>query len=367
MNKHLKLITWNATGVMSSCTYIVDMLKLKNVDILGISEHWLRDVDLHFLDQLDSNYKSYAVCDRDLCKPNVKLVRKGGVAILYNVKHSKRISPLCINDDRIIGIQYQCSEDLYMYIFQVYLPSSNHSISKYKEYMEKLSNITQMYCEKGVVVLMGDINAHISSSKFTKTIDNRGKMLLSFMSDFNLISANVLNICSGAKSSFMSYNGQHESLIDHIILPLVIQDMIVKCEILDDNALNVSTHRPISCELNIPQYCVNISDYSIEPRLKWSKATTNALHEYEVSLQHDNNLLNLVEVDIVTKNEVDNLYNSIVKSLLKASNNSIPQAKYRRFLKPYWNTELTNLNKSMETHRDSWVNNGRPRNSASST
>ena len=102
------------------------------------------------------------LCDRDLCMPNIKLVRKGGVAIFYNVKHSQRVSPLCINNDRIIGIQYQCSEDLYMYIFQVYLPSSKQSISKYKEYMEKLSS------DKGVVVPMGDINAHISSRKFTK-------------------------------------------------------------------------------------------------------------------------------------------------------------------------------------------------------
>ena len=58
MHEQLKLVTWNATGVMSSCTYIVDLLTDKNVDILGISEHWLREVDLHFLDQLYSNYKS---------------------------------------------------------------------------------------------------------------------------------------------------------------------------------------------------------------------------------------------------------------------------------------------------------------------
>ena len=115
---------------MSSCTYIVDMLTRENVDILGISEHWLREVDLLFLDQLDSNYKSYAVCDSDLCIPNKKLVRKGGVALIYNIKHSKRITPLDIKDDRIIGIQFQCSEDLYMYIFQVYLPSANHCITR---------------------------------------------------------------------------------------------------------------------------------------------------------------------------------------------------------------------------------------------
>ena len=309
MNEHLNLVTWNATGVMSSCTYIVDMLTHKHVDILGISEHWLREVDLHFLDQLDSNYKSFAVCDSDLCMQNIKLVRKGGVALLYNIKHSKRITPLDIKDDRIIGVQFQCSKDVYMYIFQVYLPSANHSISRYKEYIDKLSDIAQIYSDKGVVVVMGDINAHISSNKFTKSIDNRGKMFLSFMSDFNLISANVLDICSGARSSFMSYNGQHESLIDHIILPFEIQDMLVKCEILDDSSLNVSTHRPISCEVSIPEYSVNTNDTSIKPRLKWSKATSYALNEYEASLEHDFNLRNLLKDDIVNKEHVENLYN----------------------------------------------------------
>ena len=109
MNVKLNLMTWNATGMMSSCSYIVDILTYKKVDILGISEHWLRETDVHFLDQLHSNYKSFSVCDSDLCFSNAKSVRKGGVAILYNIKNSKRISYLDVNDDRIIGIQFQCS------------------------------------------------------------------------------------------------------------------------------------------------------------------------------------------------------------------------------------------------------------------
>ena len=367
MNEHLNLMTWNATGMMSSSSYIVDILTYKKVDILGISEHWLREIDLHFLDQLHSSYKSFSVCDSDLCFSNAKSVRKGGVAILYNIKHSNRICSLDLNDDRIIGIQFQCSDELFMYIFQVYLPSANHSVCKYKEYIEKLSDIAQIYSDKGVVLFMGDINAHISSNRFSKLIDNRGKMLLSFMSDFNLISANVLDICSGARSSFMSYNGQYESLIDHMIMPCEIQDMIVKCEILDDDSLNVSTHRPILCELNIPQYCVNINDNIFEPRLKWSKATVNSLKDYEVSLQHDYYLNNLLEADIDTKEGVDNLYNTIVQALLNVSDKTIPKSKYNKFLKPYWNSELTNMHNEMKAYRTSWINNGRPRNSSTSS
>ena len=38
-------------------------------------------------------------------------------------------------------------------------------------------------------------------------------------------------------------------MIDHILLPIEKYDLVTSCEILDDDALNVSNHRPIlSCK-----------------------------------------------------------------------------------------------------------------------
>ena len=71
----LKFMTWNATGIMSSCSYLIDALKSKNIDICGISEHWLREYDLHFLENLDSNLKCHASCDYDLRVPNICTVQ----------------------------------------------------------------------------------------------------------------------------------------------------------------------------------------------------------------------------------------------------------------------------------------------------
>ena len=144
--ENLIFMTWNATGIMSSCSYLIEAMKFKNVDICGISEHWLRENDLHFLDNLDSSLKCYSSCDYDLRAPNICTVRKGGVAIMWNKKHTSRIPPLLIDDDRIIGIQYQCSNNCFLYIFQIYLPSSGHSVSKYNEY---LIDIIQIYSDKG--------------------------------------------------------------------------------------------------------------------------------------------------------------------------------------------------------------------------
>ena len=39
----------------------------------------------------------------------------------------------------------------------------------------------------------------------------------------------------------------------------------------------------------------------------------------------------------------------------------LPQAKYRKFLKPYWNKGLSECKKIVKAHWHEWVSNGRPR------
>ncbi len=92
MSVDLNILTWNASGLMSSSSYLCDVLEKYNVDICGIAEHWLRSTDLHFFDEFDSNYLSYAVSDRDLCVPGLCHVRKGGVAIMWKRQFSRNIA-----------------------------------------------------------------------------------------------------------------------------------------------------------------------------------------------------------------------------------------------------------------------------------
>ena len=133
-------MTWNATGIMSSSTYLSSALSSYNVDICGVSEHWLRDRDLHFLDCIDNMYISHAVSDLDLCEPSNRKVGKGGVCILWKRTLDKIINPLLIDDDRIVGIQIQVSPDELVHIFQVYLSCSNHRIRSFRDYIDKLEN-----------------------------------------------------------------------------------------------------------------------------------------------------------------------------------------------------------------------------------
>ena len=157
------------------------------------------------------------------------------------------ITPLNIDNDRIVGMQLQLSTSNYLFIFQMYLPCVNHSYEKYCDYINVLYDLYNMYSDQGLVVFMGDFNARIKADVFSY----RDNVLRSFMVDCNLCAVNTLDICQGPTNSYVSYDDMYTSLIDYICIPCDNIDFVTNCEIADDNCLNVSRHRPIFCCLNI--------------------------------------------------------------------------------------------------------------------
>ena len=77
----LNLMSWNATGIMSSSSYLCNCLEEHNIDVCGISEHWLTQTNSHFLNDINSSYNYICVCDENLIANN-RGYGKGGVAFL---------------------------------------------------------------------------------------------------------------------------------------------------------------------------------------------------------------------------------------------------------------------------------------------
>ncbi len=66
-------------------------------------------------------------------------------------------------------------------------------------------------------------------------------------------------------------------------------------------------------------------------------------------------------MDITSTNDIDLLYSIIVHSIINATEQCIPKAKFKPYIKPYWNEELATLHKEMSILRQNWINNNRPR------
>ena len=71
-----------------------------------------------------------------------------------------------IDSDRLCGIQYRICPNRYIYFIQVYAPCSNYSVSIYRDFVDLLQTVISMYADQGVVIVMGDLNAHLQGQRF---------------------------------------------------------------------------------------------------------------------------------------------------------------------------------------------------------
>ena len=360
MALELSFATWNAIGIMSSASYISSFLEQKHLHILGISEHWLFNSNLHFLDSISSEYVGFCTTDSDLVWPSNRKVGKGGVAVLWHMSLSKNISPLDIESDRICGVQYTLRKDVCLYFIQVYAPSSNHSNNIYRDFIDLLQAVISMYSENGTVIIMGDFNAHLQGQTFIKATDERGRYLLDMLSYHNLVAVDTLPICTGATASFVSYGDAHVSLIDHILVPDVKLDTILSCEITDDHVLNVSRHRPVICVILVSGNNSESSNVCTSFHIKWKKIDEPVLRLYRSRLDSV-----LIDTDCSdasdTHTRIEHRYKNIVAAIKTVSDEVLPKSNFRHYLKPYWDRDLKDLHAMMRKMRRDWISAGRPR------
>ena len=106
---------------------------------------------------------------------------------------------------------------------------------------------------------MGDMNCHVNSTRVVKHLDGRDLCFGKFLESNKLTTVTTLDCCGGAEYTYQSYNGS--SIIDHILFPNDDINMIASCQIVDDESILVSNHRPITCSFTVP----TVPTHVIEP------------------------------------------------------------------------------------------------------
>jgi hypothetical protein len=242
----------------------------------------------------------------------------------------------------------------------VYLPCKNHSIDVYKNSIEAVENTLFRYADKGITIVMGDYNAELPSRNQTHfMMDNRSNMLSNFMLQCNMVAINALEMCTGAEFSNVPYNSERETLIDHVLIPECDIERVEYCSILDDNVLNVSTHRPIVFSLSCtfkPNECQHSENI-----INWRNVKSKSIENYRNWLADDKPLHRSVLDDIHSHEDIDTLYATIVQSIQNATESCIPKSKFKPYIKPYWNKELSKLKSDMSKTRLLWLKENRPR------
>ncbi|XP_053381786.1 uncharacterized protein LOC128549265 [Mercenaria mercenaria] len=216
---------------------------------------------------------------------------------------------------------------------------------------------------------MGDYNAELESEHgIFSLIDSRSKLIMDFMSNYDMLAINTKAVCSGAKFTNVPYNCDRETLIDFIIMSEGFSKNMVNCKILEDNALNVSTHRPVICTVVMPSaYSPQTNNSPKTDIINWKNVTQNQLNAYKCFLENSELLLQLASSDIISTREIDQLYDKIVSVINTASEACIPRVGYKPYIKPYWNRNLSELHNDMKTKRTNWMKENQPRGNTASS
>ena len=78
-------------------------------------------------------------------------------------------------------------------------------------------SLKRRYTDKDPVILMGDMNCHVNSTRVVKHLDGRDLCFGKFLESNKLTTVTTQDCCGGAEYTYQSYNGS--SIIDHILFP----------------------------------------------------------------------------------------------------------------------------------------------------
>ncbi|KAH3826929.1 hypothetical protein DPMN_128856 [Dreissena polymorpha] len=177
-----------------------------------------------------------------------------------------------------------------------------------------------------------------------------------------MLAVNTLPECRGSNCTFVSYDSTCRTTIDYICLPVETADLVLFSEIIDDDCLNVSRHRPVLLcfnvywfsSLSVPEVCQQ------KTYINWKRVTREDAEHYQ-SLLSSSRVIQRLCSDTLDRQEIDRAYIDLTNTLYSYANESLPQKRFKSFLKPFWCLALTEAHINSRLARDQWCRAGRPR------
>ena len=214
--------------------------------------------------------------------------------------------------------------------------------------------------ETGTLIIMGDFNSHFNRRVFVKSHDRRNVLFSHFLATDNLVPENTS--VYWCLVNFCSYSGEHKSMIDHILVPSEKVDLLSECRVLDDDALNVSNHRPVYCLVMFPHAEQTESILNVMRSVHWRCAKSREIEGFRDDVETWYRKASFGVQSPEMLNDIDSLYNDICAIISECSEKHLPHTKgFKQFLKPYWDETLKELHKIMKDKRSAWISARRPR------
>ena len=320
----LTISTHNVRGVnkLTKQNNILEEMKEKKIDILGISETKLPQAVTKHVFKDNPKYKCFASSNED------KHIG-GEVAIILTKELEKHIEHITKVDGHIIALHMLFKKSK-VYIIQVYLPNNKSESTKYQRIVKNIVN--EELKEKTKIIVMGDFNAASNPridrpGPITEYIKNKPEAeIFSYLIDWGFIDVQLA--WEEESPSPTWYNRTTYSRIDYIwSSPELISENLHSFQNEKAEEMANSDHTLLSIKL----YKGNLIDKT-NHKPAWQKGTTRVIDIKNTTKEQWDNYAQKVDKKI-HKSEINKLIKNTLNELIKNENTTIE------------NEEETNKNK----------------------
>jgi len=368
----LRIHSYNCKNLKSSLNEIQEICDQS--DILLLQETWLRNSELHLLNQIHPQFCGLGISAMNT-ESELHLGRPhGGVAIIWRKHLSEYIFPVNYNDTRLQGIELALDK-IKILVINIYMPcSTQENLELFTQYLTKIDSVITAsdtpYC-----MIMGDFNANLKLSENGEISQLFGKKLMEYCDREQLCISDYTRNTSLNPYTFISASQGSTSWLDHCICTYSMNDLITEVGIIYKYV--TSDHLPIQLVLDVDlcttQSC-DSTDQCVQTRvIKWNTLTNSELESYkhaskqlltDITLNHK--LLQCHDPHCMDNDHIlaiDELYNGIVNALHVSSE---PLQKERSCSDkvqqvPGWNDYCKELHSLARDAFLTWRSNGSPR------
>ena len=339
--EELLISSVNIEGLKSNVTGLQNLMKSSH--FICIQEHWLwgyeqKDIALYIDDWC------YHIVSSDVLFPVPKSERRrgyGGVAIVWRKELQNNVRILDEGNDRILAVEYK-TEFLPICLICAYMPTSGYAetAENYSACVDLLSVVVSKYRDTHLVVVSGDMNATVLSSRSS----NSDKQFRKF------VETEGLKVCT--PGDHMTYShGNGASQIDYI---LSSADIPVQFALLDVVEGNTSSHIPIQCAFKIRHSLVNVKD--VEKKLHrtlWDSCDRRLFQQVILSSN--------TACDIQKPSDIDSSVAILQSSLLQAESCAVEKKKLR-LCGPKWKASppVNNILRQRRHLYRKWIQSDKP-------
>ena len=360
-SSNIRVTCWNSRGYLASIPYMRHLLS--ECEILAISEHWVHENRLRCLSGVSNTHSCFARASRLSSAEDYGNGRgQGGIAIFWDstLKGVSVVSDIIL--DRACAIRLQTRDGGIIYFISVYLPADG-SCESLESSLDDITEIIESRDAGAHMIVLGDFNGDIGSNggnRGTRLATRRGEMVSHFFDRHGLTPLNMREGTLGPIDTYMgNVNG---STLDYIAVSPIVASLTDKCFVHEWHELNTSDHSPVSATFSLCGIGMEPRKVDMAGHIKWDKLTQgDKFSKYQRVLEpHILKLKTVFVGSVVNHTTIDDAFSNLTDSIREVSD-KLPHTRFKKNLKPYWNSALSALKYRKVMSYKKWVADGRPR------